>query len=115
MAKTPNYTDEQVAVMTDMYTAVADKSEAERDAVVDAIAEKYGRKRRSVVAKLSNLKIYRAKTPVAKDGEPAVRKDELAETLADVTGLPLTSADKLTKVDIKALIQAFRDLQETSE
>jgi len=115
MAKTPNYTAEQEAVMVEMYGAVIDKSDAERDAVVQELANMYGRKVRSVRAKLSNMKLYRAKTPVAKDGEPAVRKDVLANELVKVAGVPLTSAENLTKVDIKALIQVIKEARGESD
>jgi len=112
MAKTVNYTDEQVTVMRDMYAAVVGASDTERDAVVDQLAAMFGKKRRSVVAKLSNLKIYQAKTPVAKDGEPSVRKDVLAARLSEVSGVTLTSAENLTKEDLKRLIVKFEELAE---
>ena len=115
MAKTVNYTPEQVAEMTAAYSAVLESSDSERDAVVADLAAKFGKKPRSVIAKLSNLKIYRAKTPVAKDGEVAIRKAAAADILRELTGLPLISAENLTKVDIKALTTFIRGLTETEE
>jgi len=111
MAKTVNYTDEQVAELTEAYTAVVDAPEADRDAVVAEYAAKFGKKPRSIIAKLSNLKIYVAKTPVAKDGEPAIKKDAAAAVLREVAGLPLTSAESLTKADIKALTALILELR----
>ena len=107
--KTVNYTDEQVAELSEAYKAVADSSEAERDAVVDQFAEKFDRKRRSIIAKLSSLKIYKAKT--AQKSGASIRKDQAAIMLRSVTGLPLPSAENLTKVDMLSLIVLVRDLR----
>jgi hypothetical protein len=104
MAKAPNYTEDQTTLMVGMYTGVATESEARRDEVVQEIADMFKKNVRSVRAKLSREDVYVAKVPTSKDGTVVARKSELAETLAKVTNLPLTSADKLTKVDLKALI-----------
>ena len=113
MSKTINYTPEQTEAIKGMYLGVADESETRRDEVIDEIAEMLGKKRRSVIAKLSSLKIYKAKTPVAKNGKPAIRKDAAANMLRTLTGLPLVSAENLTKVDIEALIGYIEARSET--
>ena len=112
MAKTVNYTPEMVSLMTDMYNSVASASESERDAMVSEIADTLGKKERSVRQKLSSLGVYIAKTPVAKDGKPAVRKATLAQELSDLTELPLVSADNLNKVDLVALIDYIQELKQ---
>jgi hypothetical protein len=111
MAKTANYTDEQAAMMKARYDAVREASEDERDAVVLELAAELGKNKRSVISKLSNMGVYVPKVAVAKDGEPAQRKDELAVILADVSGIDgMTSTEKLTKPDLKKLIARFREL-----
>ena len=105
MPKTANYSDHDVEIIKGHYMGVVDAGEDRRDEVVDELAEMLGRKRRSIIAKLSSLKIYKAKTPAAKDGEPAERKEAVADSLRVLTGLPLVSAENLTKVDLKALRQ----------
>ena len=104
MAKTVNYTPEMVALMTDMYNSVASASESERDAMVQEIANTFGKKTRSVRQKLSSLGVYVAKTPATKNAGKVEAKSSLAVQLSTVTGLPLVSAENLNKVDLVALI-----------
>ena len=105
MAKAPNYTDEQVATMRDMYMAVREESEATRAETVDEIAAMFQKSPASVRAKLSRMDIYVAKVVKSKvtDGEPA-KKDALAAKLVEISGLNLVSAEKLNKTDLVALI-----------
>lgn len=104
MAKAPNYTEEVTNELVAGYLEVATESEEVRNAFVTEAAARYGKSVRSIRAKLSRENVYVAKTPVAKDGEPAVKKEVLAAELATVTGIPLVSAEKLNKTDLKALI-----------
>ncbi len=110
MAKTVNYTPEQTATMLAMYAPAETMDDSGRAELVAEIANEIGKTVRSVRAKLTREGVYIAKTPVAKDGEPAVKKDALAERLEQVAGVPLVSAEKLNKTDIKALIQRFEEL-----
>lgn len=115
MAKTVNYTPEQTKTLVEKYVEVRDESQEVRDARVKELAAMFGKRERSIRAKLTRevmpdgKPVYIAKTPVAKDGEPAVKKDVLAATLAAVSRVPLTSAESLTKPDLKGLIAAFID------
>ena len=110
MAKAPNYTEAEVTTITNMYTSVINESEQCRDEMVDLIAEELGRKRRSIVAKLSNLKIYKAKAVASKSA--GIRKEVAAEALRNVAGLPLVSAENLTKVDLIALTRLVTELRD---
>ncbi|NIP32392.1 hypothetical protein GWN26_01140 [Candidatus Saccharibacteria bacterium] len=112
MSKTVNYTPEQTEIIKGMYLGVADEGEARRDEVVKEIAAMYGKSVRSVIAKLSRMDVYIAKKHVAKDGQPAIRKDAAAARLREITGLPLVSAENLTKTDLKALIARIEELRE---
>jgi dTDP-4-amino-4,6-dideoxygalactose transaminase len=113
MAKAPNYTKDQVELMSGMYLGVEEESEERRDEVVEEIADILGKNVRSIRAKLSNLKIYRRKTPVASDGEPVKKKAEWNAELVEVAGVPLTSSENLTREDMKKLVNVIRELRET--
>jgi hypothetical protein len=109
-----NYTAEQTEMAVGMYMGVRDEDEKRRDAVVKEIAGLLGKGERSVRAKLAREVIpgttetvYIAKTPLAKNGKPAVKKEVLATRLAAVSGVPLTSAENMTKPDLEHLIDAF--------
>jgi hypothetical protein len=112
MSKAPNYTEAQTAVMVSKYIEVACDSEAVRDAMVLELAGELGKSERSIRAKLSRENVYVAKTPKAKDGQPAINKATLAGILSISAGVPLTSAENLTKVDLKRLISAFEGLRD---
>jgi hypothetical protein len=63
---------------------------------------------RSIIAKLSNLGVYKKKTYVSKTGEAPVKKEELLETIAHLLGEDLQkieSLEKCTKSTLKLLIQ----------
>lgn len=92
--KAVNYTPEQTAKMVADYTA---------GITVEAIATELGKTVRSVVAKLSREKVYKAKEYKTKTGETVVKKDELADKMAEVFGLTEAEADSLTKANKTAL------------
>lgn len=93
-AKIANYTAEQTAKMVEDYQA---------GVTVESIAEALGKSVRSVVAKLSREKVYKAKTYVTKNGEAVVRKDAQADFIAQALGLSEADADSLTKANKTAL------------
>ena len=80
-AKTVNYTPEQTAAMVADYTANPTQ------ATVEALAAALGKTTRSIVAKLSREKVYKAKEYTAKNGEKPVKKDDLADKLSGMFGL----------------------------
>ena len=100
VAKTPkavNYTAEQTAKMVEMYSA---KPTAE---TVAELATMFAKTARSIVAKLSREKVYKAKTYATKTGEAVVKKDELADELTSLAELTAAEADSLTKANKTAL------------
>lgn len=97
--KIVNYTAEQTAEMVAAYVA------APTAETVQALAEKLGKTARSVVAKLSREKVYKAKEYVSKTGAKPVKKDEHADKLADLCGLTEAEADSLTKANKTALVK----------
>lgn len=112
MAKAPNYTEAQRDTMVSKYVAVACEPEAVRDAMVKELAAEMQKTERSIRAKLSRENVYVAKTPVAKDGQPVVNKATLAGVLSISAGVNLTSAENLTKVDLKNLISVIESLRD---
>lgn len=98
-AKTVNYTPEQTAQMVADYQA---------GTTVETIANALGKTVRSVVAKLSREKVYVAKTYVSKTGEAVVKKDEVADYIAQALGLGEADADSLTKAN-KTALKAIAD------
>lgn len=115
MAKAPNYTEEQTSTMVRMYIDVASESEARRDEVVNEIAAMFNKSPRSVRAKLSRENVYVAKKPVAKDGSPVVRKEELVAELALQVGVDVDSAINMTKRDLKNVIAVIESLRDQIE
>ena len=104
-AKTVNYTPEQTLQMVADYQA---------GTTVENIAEKLGKTVRSVVAKLSREKVYVAKTYVSKTGEAVVKKDAVADYIADALGLGEADAESLTKAN-KTALKAIADFIRTEK
>jgi hypothetical protein len=97
--KTVAYTADQVAVMTERYTAEASK------ATIAALAVEFGKTEKSVVAKLAQLGIYR-KADKAVGG---VAKETKADLVARITADETFAADlaKLTKASIVKLLALY--------
>ncbi len=93
-AKTVNYTPEQTAMMVSDYQS---------GVTVETIAEALGKTVRSVVAKLSREKVYKAKTYVNKTGEAVVKKDTVADYIGEALGLAEADTESLTKANKNAL------------
>jgi transposase-like protein len=93
-AKAVNYTPEQTAKM------VADYAEG---VTVETIAKELGKTVRSVVAKLSREKVYKAKEYKTKTGEIPVKKDAHADYIGEALGLTEADTESLTKANKVAL------------
>ncbi len=92
--KTVNYTPEMTSKMVADYTAGVS---------VEKIAEELGKTVRSVVAKLSREKVYKAKEYKTKTGETPIKKDAHADFIGQALGLTEADADSLTKANKTAL------------
>lgn len=99
--KTVNYTPEQSAQMVAQYLA---------GITVEEIAEMMGKTVRSVVAKLSREKVYKAKTYVSKTGAPVVKKDAHADAIGAILKLTEAEIESLTKANKTALEKIFSAL-----
>lgn len=98
-AKTVNYTPEQTLQMIADYQA---------GVTVEKIANDLGKTVRSVVAKLSREKVYKAKEYVSKTGETPIKKDVHADFIGNALGLTESDTDSLTKAN-KAALRAIAD------
>jgi len=97
-SKTVNYTAEQTAKMVADYQSGVS---------VDAIAQELGKTVRSVVAKLSREKVYKAKEYVTKTGEKPVKKDVTADAIGAILRLSENEIESLTKANKTALRKIF--------
>ena len=97
-SKTVNYTAEQTLQMVADYQAGVS---------VETIAENLGKTVRSVVAKLSREKVYKAKEYKTKTGEPVVKKDAHADAIGAILRLPENDIESLTKANKSALKAIF--------
>lgn len=103
-AKTVNYTPEQTAMMVAAYTAEPTAK------TVEDLAEKLGKTVRSVVAKLSREKVYKAKEYTTKTGEKVQKKDETADAIGAILRLNENDIESLTKANKTALKAIFAAL-----
>ena len=99
--KVVNYTDEMVETIVSVYEAAPER------ATVDALAEKFGKTPRSIIAKLSTLGIYKAPARVTKTGAPVVKKEFLVAEINNKLGVELPSLVKANKQDLEALFAAL--------
>ena len=100
--KAVNYTDEMVETIVSVYEAAPER------ATVDALAEKFGKTPRSIIAKLSTLGIYKAPARVTKTGAPVVKKEALVAEINNKLGVELPSLVKANKQDLEALVSALK-------
>lgn len=99
--KTVNYTPEQTEKMVADYSA---------GVTVEAIALEMGKTVRSIVAKLSREKVYKAKEYKTKTGEKVQKKDETADAIGAVLKMTEAEIESLTKANKTALVKIFAAL-----
>jgi len=99
-----NYTAEQTTSMVASYA---------EGMTVAELATLLGKSTRSVIAKLSREGVYKKKEYVSKTGEAVVKKDALADQMAEVFGLTEAEADSLTKANktaLKKILDKFAEM-----
>jgi K+/H+ antiporter YhaU regulatory subunit KhtT len=97
--KTVNYTPEQTTKMVADYVA---------GVTVETIATELGKSARSIIAKLSREKVYKAKEYKTKTGDTVVKKDELADKIGAMLGATEPEMESLTKVN-KTMLKKILD------
>jgi hypothetical protein len=103
--KTVNYTPEMTAEMLTEYLANPTKE------TVAALAEKFGKTSRSIVAKLSREKVYKKAEYVTKNGEKPEAKEHMVTEIAALLGVPaekLGGLDKANKVALALIREALK-------
>lgn len=99
--KVVNYTDEMVESIVAEYEAAPSRE------TVDALAARFGKTSRSIIAKLSTLGVYQAPARVTKTGKPVVKKEALVAEIVAAVGVDLPSLVKANKQDLEALVSAL--------
>lgn len=100
-AKTVNYTAEQTVEIVTSYQA---------GETVEALAERFQKSVRSIVAKLSREGVYKKKEYVTKNGEKVVKKDAHADAIGAILKLAENDIESLTKANKSALKAIFEAL-----
>ena len=107
--KAPNYTDEMVSVLESEYVPGSDES-------VNALAEKLNRKRRSVIAKLTQLDLYvKPEKPPATFKDEGPTKGEMLESLASLVDFKVDGLKGATKDAIAGVIALAEAAQASDE
>jgi ABC-type phosphate transport system substrate-binding protein len=100
-AKTVNYTAEQTVEIVTAYQA---------GETVEALAERFQKSVRSIVAKLSREGVYKKKEYTTKNGEKVVKKDAHADAIGAILKLAENDIESLTKANKSALRAIFEAL-----
>ena len=95
MAKTVNYTEEQVKALVGAYDNAG--SQEARDSVVETFSQSLGKSVASIRAKLSREGVYVKKERLSKDGSKVERKAEKVTRIAEHSEKPLEFFDSLEK------------------
>jgi hypothetical protein len=95
-----NYSDEMVNIMVEQY------NEAPTRETVEALAARFNKPVRSIIAKLSREGVYKPVARATKQGTPVVRKEELVAQIQANMGIEVPSLAKATKGDLEILLAA---------
>lgn len=96
------YTPEQELAMRTTYASNPD--------CIDALADQFGVTRRSVIAKLSSMGLYKRKGYRTKTGELPIKKATIAENLGAILSLQdfeVEQLEKLSKPLLKKLTEIY--------
>ena len=101
-----NYTEDMVSNMVELYKANPNAD------TVKAIATKFDKSTRSVIAKLSRERVYITKPRATKTGDPIVSKLELVQQIEDLLEIEVITVVKSGKQDLQKLAEAIADVNE---
>jgi hypothetical protein len=108
--KVVNYTAAQTVELVDAYKAA--ETDAARSAVVVAFADKFSKKKASIVAKLVSCDVYKAQAYKTKTGKKPVSKSQFVENIAAAIGVASDSLPGLDKANKSALEVIFAAVAE---
>ena len=103
-----NYTQEEVAIMIDRYTADPSRN------TVEELAVEFNKSIKSIIGKLSREGVYQKAIYRTKTGELPITKAELVTQLADLFEMKpeqLAGLEKAPKQDLKYLVNGVRRLK----
>ena len=92
------YAAEEVEYLTETYSNAQDKQ-----AVIDELAEKLNKSRRSIIGKLSRLEIYERKVYLTKRGESPITKKEIVHNISEKMGVAVEKLEGLDKAPKEVL------------
>lgn len=98
------YTEEQIALMTEEYTFSPTKE------TVAFLADKFEVSTRSIIGKLSRLKIYQKVPYTPKYADKPVSKEELVHDICDILDLDYEQMVGLTKSQKPSLLYMLNEL-----
>ena len=96
--KTPNYTQAQVAQITEAYNSGQS---------IDEIADAVGKSVRSVRSKLVREGVYVAQPRTTKTGEPVIAKIQYVNAISEHFGVELPTLVKSGKQDLQRLAEVL--------
>jgi len=102
--KAVNYTAEQTAELVNAYKA------SPTSETVDAMATKFGKNRRSIIAKLTRERVYVKAEYTGKTGQKPVFKDATADKIGELLRMNEGDITSLTKANKSALVAILNAL-----
>lgn len=108
MAKQLSYTSEQEARMAEVFDA------SRQDEVVKELAAEFGKSTKSVVAKLAQLGLYKAKSKAKAKGDRVTKADrasDLARALVDHGILESDEAERVSEDLVKLRVESLAALE----
>jgi len=106
--KIPNYTQEQTDELVTAYTDA--DSPNQRDMVVSEFADKFGKAKQSIIAKLVSENVYIKKAYKTKRGEKPISKAAIVANIASTLGVNAETVESLEKANKAALQLIARTL-----
>ena len=115
-SKAVNFTNEQTAELKSAFLALA--SASEQKTLVETFATKFGKNTRSIIAKASNLGVYKKAEKVTKTGAKIETKAEIVTRIAEKFGKSeqvLASLESATKQALYEILSIKAEETETGE
>lgn len=108
------YSKDTDAIMMQVYNPEA--SQGERDAQVSELADKFGKKEKSIIAKLSKLGVYVKKQRVSKvTGDKPKSKADMVKDISTVLNVSFDKVESLTNATKTALVEIFEAIKPSEE
>ena len=105
------YTREQTEKIRNFYKEQKDLG-AETDSIILELIELFGVTRKSIIAKLSSMGLYKRQEYRTKTGERPTPKEKYVEEIARLLGKDITLVDSLEKVNkyvLKLLVERLSE------